>query len=92
MTTIYASIGNTDDKLTQSKWAEFVGDFRKGMLALADQVYGVWLAEPSSPYQNACIAIETDVVLTLKAMLAAMARDYGQDSIAVATVTSTEFV
>jgi hypothetical protein len=94
MATVYASIGNTDDKLSQDKWASFLADFRRLMMRsdFATTVYGDWVSEPSSPYQNACIAIETDALFTLRATLAALGRDYGQDSIAFVVVPVTEFL
>lgn len=92
MTTVYVSIGNSDDKLTQARWAQFLWNFRDCMGRAATQVYGEWLSAPDSSYQNACVAIATETPLTLKAALAALAHEYGQDSIAWAEAPETEFI
>lgn len=90
MTTVYASIGNTDNKLTQQEWSRFVFEFQQCMTAFARDVYGVWLSESSSSYQNACIAIQTNEPDNLRVALAMLAHTYQQDSIAFATVARTE--
>lgn len=98
MTTVYVSIGNSDDKLTQAEWAEFVADVDRLMTGMphADaQVHGRWLSEPSSQWQNACWCVElrTPEALSLaRAALRMAVRDYRQDSIAVAYVHRTEFL
>lgn len=91
MTTIYASIGNTDNKLSQQEWARFWWNFRKLMSQMATEVHGVWLSEPSSSFQNGCIAIDTDTPVLLRGALAELASEFKQDSIAVANA-STVFV
>lgn len=69
---VYIGIGNTDNKLTQVEWAQFVTDTRTVVqrfcaanLADADgqppasggpQIIGDWLSAGDSPWQNACIA------------------------------------
>lgn len=92
MTTVYASIGNTDNKLPQQRWSNYFWEFQKCMTSFADQVHGVWLSEPSSSYQNACIAIETEAVANLRVALAMIGRDFDQESIAFAVVPTTEFL
>jgi hypothetical protein len=90
--TVYASIGNSDDKLSQARWSQFVWAFRDCMGRFASVVYGEWLSAPDSSYQNACVAIATEIPLMLKAALATLAEEYGQDSIAWAEVAETEFI
>jgi len=91
-TTVYVSIGNSDDKLSQARWSNFLHSFRECMAKFAVETYGNWVSEPSSSYQNACIAIATESPLTLKAALRMLRVDYGQDSVAWAEVPTTEFI
>lgn len=92
--TVYASIGNSDDKLTQQEWSEFVRDFERTMRRDAKQIYGVWYSAPGEPFQNACIgaAIPEPNVDMLRAALTEMGQYFQQDSIAWAVVPETEFI
>jgi hypothetical protein len=56
-------------------------------------IYGDWASHPDSTYQNACIAIGLPMGLMdrLRNSLAELARNYRQDSIALA-IAITEFV
>lgn len=94
MITVYVSIGNSDDKLTQAEWAMFVGNFRQAMHEHANDVYGEWYSAPGSPYQNACIAIAVAPVRVslLRAELTELRREMRQDSVAWAVVPTTEFI
>jgi methionine synthase II (cobalamin-independent) len=94
VTTVYASIGNSDDKLTQARWADFHHQFAEHIHGYATRVYGDWLSAPASAYQNACIAFEIDADKTdeLKYFLSVLAADFDQDSIAWAVTGETEFV
>jgi hypothetical protein len=92
--TVYVSIGNSDDKLSQKEWAEFVRDFNRSMRRYATQIYGEWYSNPAARYQNACIAaaIQDGVVDVLRGELTEMRTYYGQDSVAWAVVGETEFI
>lgn len=92
--TVYASIGNSDDKLSQTRWANFAEEFVDAITQAAEQIYGVWYSEPSSPYQNACVAfaVGSFVAEDLRATLARLRREYDQDSVAWAEVPKTEFI
>lgn len=93
MTTVYISIGNSDDKLPQSEWAEFV--YEVGIVANAGQrKHGQWVSPSTYPFQNACWCIEVlpTHVDTLKAELRKLAAKYRQDSIAWAEAPTTEFL
>lgn len=99
MTTVYVSIGNSDDKLTQQDWAEF---YRKVNLLLRGNpavkaVHGQWVSEPASAWQNACWCVELDahapaITRQLKGHLGVLARRYRQDAIAWAECPATEFL
>lgn len=92
LTTVYVSIGNSDDKLTQAEWSNFLHSFRECMAKFAVEVYGDWASEPSSSYQNACMAIATETPRTLKAALTMLRKEYRQDSLAWAEAPRTEFI
>jgi hypothetical protein len=93
MPTVYISIGNSDDKLTQAQWSKFA-------LAIAAEVasigslHGAWTSHPLNPYQNACWCVEfasDGEAEGAKAIAAEVGREYQQDSIAWA-VAETEFI
>jgi hypothetical protein len=92
-TTIYASIGNSDDKLAQARWSEFHGKFTAAVRGLALQVYGDWVSSSTDPWQNACIAFEigNETSERLQRDLAELAAEYDQDSIAWAEA-DTKFI
>lgn len=90
--TIYISIGNTDNKLTQQQWAAFHNAVDGLIRRWAVQIYGAWVSPSVHPYQNACWCIQWDPEDTgLKKTLAKHAAEYLQDSIAWA-VAVTEFI
>lgn len=93
-TTVYVSIGNTDGKLNQPEYAEYVRDFRRVMGKYAVETYGVWFSAPDVPFQNACIAIgvKADLVDELRDELSKMRSYFEQDSVAWAVVPTTEFI
>lgn len=92
--TVYASIGNSDDKLTQAQWAQFHEIFAALIRKSADRVHGDWHSLPNSRWQNACIAFETTAenAERLKAALTDLAAQFAQDSIAWAETTGTQFL
>jgi hypothetical protein len=60
------SIGNSDDKLTQVRWSDFIDEVRS-LIDEADadnriNVHGEWFSAPDQPWQNAnwCIEIVGD--------------------------------
>jgi hypothetical protein len=96
----YVSIGNSDDKLTQAEWSNFILDMSAEVASLG-KMHGAWFSGPASPYQNACWCIEfggpdaqatANVVAEAKELTAKLARKYRQDSIAWARVAETEFI
>jgi len=58
--TVYVSIGNSDDKLTQEEWADYWSTVDERVVDYAERVYGVWQSNPNSVYQNACWSFELD--------------------------------
>ena len=91
--TVYVSIGNSDDKLTQPQWHDFVASVDSVLRSLAFHRHGMWFSASDSEYQNACwcIEIRPDRAAQAKERLADIAADYLQESIAWAEAV-TEFV
>lgn len=92
---VLACIGNSDDKLPQARWAALQIEFRTVVLDRPNiTIFGDWHSHPDSMYQNASIMfeIDDDNVPELKGDLAALAKIYGQDSIAWNELTETVFL
>jgi hypothetical protein len=53
---VYVSIGNSDDRLSQSHWSGFAREVQAVVRRHAKAVVGEWYSLPDSPYQNACFA------------------------------------
>ncbi|GIJ10747.1 hypothetical protein ACFFMR_18955 [Micromonospora andamanensis] len=91
--TVYISIGNSDDKLTQNLWAHFYALVEYHIRDHAQQIHGRWQSVPSDPWQNACWCIQIAPMHAeeLRRKLAREAKAFRQDSIAWA-VANTEFL
>ncbi len=87
-------IGNSDDKLTQAEWSDFVTEVDAVVRPAAVIVYGAWHSPSADPWQNACWSLEPrdDAVATLRAQLAVIGRHFRQDSIAWADAPDVEFL
>ncbi len=100
MITVYISIGNSDDKLTQADWAAFHTAVREAIRRAAHVVHGEWTSPSTDPWQNACWCIEVisdpdadyNHAAWLRGQLANLAKAYDQDSIAWAEAPKTEFL
>lgn len=92
--TVYASIGNSDDRLTQAQWSGLTRRLANEVNQHADRVHGVWYSAPDSRYQNACACFEVTEkrAAYLRECLALACRDFRQESIAWAVVQGTEFI
>jgi hypothetical protein len=91
--TVYISIGNSDDKLSQADWAAFYRSVNLNIRGWAWQIHGQWVSEPASAWQNACWCVEvlSELAVHLRGELSQLAAQYRQDSIAWA-VAETEFI
>lgn len=92
---VYISIGNSDDKLPQAEWCDFISDVDVAIRDWVDLRHGCWHSMPTSPWQNACWCVdieEEEREAFLKKELSQIARTYGQDSIAWAEAPTTEFL
>lgn len=66
-TTVVIMIGNSDDKLSQLEWAEYIKDVDQAVLLSMESIdndshlHGRWFSLADSPYQNAawCAEIKT---------------------------------
>lgn len=85
---VLIQISNSDDKLTQRRWSEFIGDIRLLLDGYVKyeyiKIHGEWFSAPDSPWQNAnwCIEIDNPVRTALRSDLATIRSRYNQDSIA----------
>ena len=81
----YICIGNSDNKLTQQKWAEFISAI--DIFLSPSIIHGRWFSAPDAPFQNACWCIDTteaspDALKQLKLRLGLFAEHFNQDEIA----------
>ena len=90
---VYISIGNSDNRLTQQEWVDYVAIVQRTILPAADRVHGNWRSLPDEPFQNACwlIEIKPRTARSTKRDLAEIAHRYRQTSIAWAT-GRTQFI
>jgi hypothetical protein len=93
-TTVYVSIGNSDDQLTQHEWSGYAREVIELVRDLSEQVFGEWYSEPSSEYQNACIAaaVPEELLGELRRALTTIRTAFHQDSVAWAVAPETEFI
>jgi hypothetical protein len=93
MLTVYVSIGNSDDKLTQAEWSKYVAEFFTHVAYHSAQIHGEWYSSPAAPFQNACMCFEiTDRnAALLRECLQDLRTVFNQGSVAWATAR-TEFI
>lgn len=91
--TVYVSIGNSDDKLSQAHWSELHNKLIATIRGHTLQVYGDWTSTSTDPWQNACVAFEigNETSERLQLDLAELSAEYGQDPIAWAEA-DTRFI
>lgn len=83
--TVFVSIGNSDNKLTQAEWYEFVAGVIAAMRGHCDTYLGDWYSAPFAPWQNMCCAAEVTPsnIDKLAGWLDRLRVRYKQDSIAL---------
>ena len=90
-------IGNTDDKLTQKRWSEYVDSVaaavHKMILYNGAQAHFFAASCGTKVWQNACWVLEVvpESVLDLKCYLGDIRSRYDQDSVAF-TIGEAEFI
>ena len=92
--TVYLSIGNSDDRLTQRAWSEYVGEVVDAVHEHAERVYVECYSASDARFQNACIGFEIPkpVARELRAALKAIREDHGKNSIVWAVAPRTEHI
>lgn len=92
MKTIYVTIGNSDDRLTQVEWSVFCASLSILPLSISGRPYFHYgHSLPSAEQQNACISFQVVYdadVDAVRRRLVVLARRFGQDSIAFVVVDS----
>jgi len=96
---VYVDIGNSDDRLTQREWSDFIFAVQKIVDWTCFTLHGVRFSAPADPWQNAswCVGFADNPhgrssALSLRAALARLAADFHQNSIAWNQVNETEFI
>ena len=90
---VYISIGNSDDKLTQLEWCNYVVEMTARVAAIG-HVHGQWVSNSVSAYQNACWCVEFTThsqIAEAREITTEIRQKYRQDSVAWA-VAETEFI
>lgn len=84
MKTITIQIGNSDDKLKQRSWSEFVEKTKTTIEGVCASMYFYGCSDGSKPWQNAAFifSIDDDFIDVLKKKLTDIRSTYSQDSIA----------
>lgn len=95
MRTIYVSIGNSDDKLTQYRWSQYIREVRQAVLLHADKIHFFGFSGPDTWHQSAAWAAQfehLDQEQNLGDQLKEIAGRYDQDSIAWAVLGEVTFI
>lgn len=81
---VTVQIGNSDDKLKQFLWSDFIYAVDEEIRYRASRVHFQGFSEAMAAWQNAawCFEISDDQIDKLKDKLAIAAADFNQDSIA----------
>jgi len=84
MKTIVVSIGNSDNKLTQSEWSQFVADVAKAIQQHTQKIHFFGGSPNWERWQNVAwlFDCQEENIAFLKFSLAVLCRQYEQDSIA----------
>lgn len=87
--TVVVQIGNSDNKLTQAQWANFVSCVRTALSRY--EVHFSGGSATDAPWQNFCWVFAAHSMDGLVSDLGDIAKTFNQDSIAV-TIGTTQFV
>lgn len=93
MKTVTLQIGNSDDKLTQKEWSEFVIKVGALVRCYTTEVHFFACSEGARPWQNACwiFGLHNRDIFVLTERLRSIRAEFKQDSVAW-TEGETEFV
>lgn len=81
---VVIQIGNSDNKLTQQEWSNFVNE-TDNVLRYFGQFHFNGGSNSYQPWQNYCWVIECNEIVKLERELRKLVKKYKQDSIAVIT-------
>lgn len=86
-------IGNSDDKLTQKEWSEYVTEVTEQLLRWNCAMHFHGTSNSAAPWQNACwvFMLSEDSIGMVRKWLGKLATKYRQDSIAF-MLGGTDFV
>jgi hypothetical protein len=78
-------VGNSDDKLTQHEWSEYVAAVHSATTADGIETHFFGSSEGSKPWQNACwvVSIQETKVDAMLQTVAKIRKQYKQDSVAI---------
>lgn len=86
MNSLVIQIGNSDNKLSQREWSDFISDIRDLITYTCLNIHFDGCSNPDSQYQNACFVVEIESNLYYETLLEELTRcrkKYRQDSVAV---------
>ncbi len=85
MITIVIQIGNSDDKLSQGEWANYISNIHSKVKSLAKEIHFFGGSSFDTSWQNACLAFEINEALCPKlySELKFIREFFEQDSIAI---------
>lgn len=85
MKTYTILIGNSDDKLTQKQWAEFIGNLNFWIKKFCDEIHFAASSSGELPWQNYSITFECEdsKIIWIKENLIELKKQYNQQSIAI---------
>jgi len=85
MATITVQIGNSDDKLTQVRWAQFYDETRAAILSAGQvRMFFSGASYPTTKWQNACFVfwLPDEEIENMKQRMVALCTKFEQESIA----------
>lgn len=93
MATVIIQIGNSDDKLSQSRWSDYVETARRIIQMQASEIHFFGGSLTWDTWQNVAwvIYITEEDAFNLKNELFLIRKKFGQDSVAW-TIGDTEFI
>jgi len=91
MSTIIVQIGNSDDKLTQREWSEFIAQVHH-LMSMNCNLHFSGGSAPHEKWQNYCFVGQLlGDLFYVKRHLTDIRKSYRQDSVAL-TIGETEFI
>lgn len=86
-------IGNSDDKLTQKDWSDYVQRMQSIVATYAAEIHFSGTSEGSKPWQNACwvLSIPSRAIDRFEEKVVAVRERFNQESVAI-TTGSTRFI